>query len=39
MMNARGEPCVGPKQRMGRFEIETTMALLGQRRRSHALCG
>ena len=28
------EPCVGPKQRIGRFEMETTMALLGQRRRS-----
>ena len=28
------EPCVGPKQRIGRFAMETTMALLGQRHRS-----
>jgi hypothetical protein len=27
------EPCVGPKQCIGRFEMETTMALLGQRGR------
>ncbi|MGB7324640.1 MAG: hypothetical protein WBD31_07200, partial [Rubripirellula sp.] len=27
------EPCVGPKQRIGRFEMETTKALLGQRGR------
>ena len=27
------EPCVGTKQRIGLFEMETTLAVLGQRRR------
>ncbi|WP_342190320.1 hypothetical protein Pla52nx_000147 [Stieleria varia] len=27
------EPCVGPKRRIGRMNMETTMASLGQRRR------
>ena len=29
-----GEPCVGPKHRMARLQMETTMAVLGQRGRS-----
>ncbi|TWU07428.1 hypothetical protein Pla52n_00010 [Stieleria varia] len=31
------EPCVGPKRRIGRMNMETTMASLGQRRRSTRL--
>ena len=27
------EPCVGPKDRVGRLLVETTLAVLGQRRR------
>ena len=33
------EPCVGPKHRMARLEMETTWAVLGQRRRyQQAIC-
>ena len=33
------EPCVGPKDRVGRLLVETTLAVLGQRRRYAATRG